>query len=128
MSDSLRMGLKVLTTYLPTSALDSFRKRNVQAERRRAFWEVDALRGIAIVLMVIYHFVYDLYFFQITDAIFTNPFWFYFQRVDASTFILLVGVSLSISYTRAVKKEGTSRALAGKFMQRGCVSSSGAWY
>jgi uncharacterized membrane protein len=80
---------------------------------------VDALRGIAIVMMVIYHFMYDLYYFQISDAIFTNPFWHYFQRIDASTFILLVGVSLAISHTRALKKVGVDRGLAGKFVQRG---------
>jgi uncharacterized membrane protein len=38
------------------------------------FWEVDILRGMAVVMMVIYHFMYDLYFFQVTNAIFTLPF------------------------------------------------------
>jgi uncharacterized membrane protein len=65
------------------------------------FWEVDVLRGVAIVMMVLYHFMYDLYFFQVTNTIFTNRLWFYFQRTTATTFILLVGVSLAISRTRA---------------------------
>jgi uncharacterized membrane protein len=83
------------------------------------FWEVDAARGVAIVMMVIYHFVYDLYFFQITDTIFTNRFWFYFQRVTASTFITLVGVSLAITYQRAVRNRAPGGWLAWRYFQRG---------
>lgn len=64
------------------------------------YWEIDALRGVAIGMMVIYHFVYDLYYFAVTDVVFTNPLWFYFQRTTASTFILLVGVSLALRYQR----------------------------
>ena len=59
-------------------------------------WEIDALRGIAIVMVIIYHLMYDLYFFGVTNAIFTDRFWFYFQRVTASTFIILVGISLAV--------------------------------
>jgi len=83
------------------------------------FWEIDVARGIAVVMMVIYHFVYDLYFFQITDVIFTVRFWFYFQRVTASTFVVLVGVSLAIIYQRAAAKERADRSLAWRLFQRG---------
>lgn len=83
------------------------------------FWEIDAARGVAVVMMVIYHFVYDLYFFQITDVIFTNRFWFYFQRITASTFITLVGVSLAIIYQRAAAKGQRGRGLAWRLLQRG---------
>ena len=41
---------------------------SAQSERAR-FWEIDVVRGVAVVMMVVYHFVFDLYFFQITDAI-----------------------------------------------------------
>ncbi len=72
------------------------RVQDQSAARTARYWEVDVVRGVAIVMMVVYHLVYNLYFFQITDAIFTNPFWFYFQRATATTFILLVGVSLAL--------------------------------
>ncbi len=95
--------------------------RSKLATRARAdrFWEVDALRGVAIVMMVIYHFVYDLYFFQITDTIFTNPFWFYFQRVTASTFIVLVGVSLAITAQRAQERGVPGWTHLSKLVRRG---------
>lgn len=38
----------------------------------RAFREIDTLRGIAIILVVVYHFIYDLCFFGISDAVFTK--------------------------------------------------------
>lgn len=47
-------------------------------------------------MMIIYHLLYDLYYFGITHVIFTNPFWFYFQRITATLFIALVGVSLAL--------------------------------
>jgi uncharacterized membrane protein len=83
------------------------------------FWEIDAARGVAVVMMIIYHFMYDIYFFQISDALFTNPFWFYFQRVTASTFVTLVGASLAIIYQRAAAKERADRSLAWLLFQRG---------
>ncbi len=90
----------------------------IRAGRDR-YWEIDAARGVAVVMMVIYHFVNDLYFFQVTDVIFTNRFWFYFQRVTASTFITLVGVSLAIIYQRSAAKNQTGGALAWGIFQRG---------
>lgn len=83
------------------------------------FWEIDALRGIAILMMVIYHFVYDLDYFGVTDVVYTDPFWFYFQRVTATTFIALVGVSLAISHARIIQQGIYGRALFWKFLQRG---------
>ena len=64
-------------------------------------WEVDALRGVAVVMMVIYHLLYDLYYFRVTDVIFTNPFWFYFQRTTATLFIALMGISLALRQGRS---------------------------
>jgi uncharacterized membrane protein len=71
------------------------RTRDGNSER---YWEVDAVRGIAIVMMVLYHLVYDFYYFGLSDMVFTHAFWFYFQRTTASTFIALVGVSLALRY------------------------------
>jgi len=78
---------------------------------RTRLWEVDALRGVAIMMMVIYHLMYDLYYFQVTDAIFTNLFWFYFQRATAGTFIVLVGVSLTLSVSALRQRGQSERAI-----------------
>lgn len=68
---------------------------------RVRYWEVDVLRGAAVAMMVVYHFMWDLWFFQVlTNAQFWNPFWKYWQLATASTFLILVGVSLTLTYRR----------------------------
>lgn len=65
------------------------------------FWEVDLLRGVAIVLMVFYHLVFDLDYFAVYDINASSGFWLTVARAAASLFLLLVGLSLTLSYSRA---------------------------
>jgi uncharacterized membrane protein len=65
------------------------------------FWEVDLLRGVAIVLMVLYHLVFDLDYFAVYDIDATSSFWLAIARLTASLFLLLVGLSLTLSHSRA---------------------------
>jgi uncharacterized membrane protein len=65
------------------------------------FWEVDFLRGMAIVLMVLFHLVFDLNYFGVQQIEVASGFWFYLARFTASLFLLLVGVSLTLSHSRA---------------------------
>ncbi len=83
------------------------------------FWEVDSLRGVAIVMMVTFHLMWDLWYFRVLpDVVLWAGFWKYFQRTTAILFILLVGVSLTISYHRTLAKRGT-QGLYLKFLVRG---------
>lgn len=65
------------------------------------FWEVDLLRGVAIVLMVLYHLVFDLDYFAVYDIEVSSGFWLAVARAAASLFLLLVGLSLTLSHSRA---------------------------
>ncbi|HEX7444986.1 MAG TPA: heparan-alpha-glucosaminide N-acetyltransferase [Methanothrix sp.] len=65
------------------------------------FWEVDFLRGWAIVMMVLFHMVFDLNYFGIRQIDVNSGFWFYLARFTALLFLLLVGVSLTLSHSRA---------------------------
>lgn len=68
---------------------------------------VDVLRGSAVVLMLIYHFLFDIYLFGISDIdIYGLPL-VLFQRVIGSMFLLLVGISLVLSERN--NKEGYIR-------------------
>jgi uncharacterized membrane protein len=80
-------------------------------------------------MMVIYHFVYDLYYFRVTDSIFTNPLWFYFQRTTATLFIALVGVSLALRHEHSSVRL-SSRVLVQRGLQLfgwGIVLSAVTW-
>ena len=81
-------------------------------------WEVDFLRGVAVVLMIFYHLVFDLYYFDVYSVrIYSGP-WQFFARSIGSTFIFLLGVSLTLRYA-ALKPRLSHRQLFAKYLLRG---------
>jgi uncharacterized membrane protein len=81
------------------------------------FWEIDALRGIAITLMVLFHLVYDLVFFDVLQIdIWSGPV-LYIGRSAAMLFVFLVGVSLTLSHSRS-KVSGLQVSFK-KYLKRG---------
>jgi uncharacterized membrane protein len=82
------------------------------------FWEVDFLRGWAIVLMVLFHSVFDLNYFGGYEVEISSGIWFYLARFTASLFLLLVGVSLVLSYSRA-KLLGEEDRFRFRLLKRG---------
>jgi uncharacterized membrane protein len=83
------------------------------------FWEVDSWRGVAIITMVIFHLMFDLRNFGGAPVILHEGFWFYFQRFTATSFIMLSGVSVVLSYSRTLATRGSVDGLAWKIMRRG---------
>jgi uncharacterized membrane protein len=69
---------------------------------KKRFWEIDVLRGLAIVMMISFHFLFDLNYFGVFPLDISSGFLWIFARITASIFLFLVGVSLSLSHTRAV--------------------------
>lgn len=64
------------------------------------FWEIDALRGIAIIMMVVFHFLWDLNRFNFVELSLYTGFWGIFQKTTAGLFLLLVGMAATISYNK----------------------------
>ena len=61
---------------------------------KNRFMVVDVARGIAILLMIVYHFSWDLTFFKLADfRIFSNPYWIWFSTFIAGLILLVMGVS-----------------------------------
>ncbi len=59
---------------------------------------VDMLRGVAIVLMIAYHFSFDLNYYQVLHIDFNHtPFWLDARAFIVSLFLGLVGVSLHLA-------------------------------
>lgn len=80
------------------------------------FWEVDVARGLAVALMVAYHFFFDLNFLGVLKIDFHSGFFLFFQRTVAFLFLSLVGVSLVL-----FKQKNSSlskKALFLKFLPR----------
>ncbi len=93
--------------------------RSSTGRRFQRLWEVDAWRGVAVVMMVVFHLMYDLWAFGgRQEIVLYRGFWFYFQRATAGSFILLVGISLVISHHRA-RAGGVSSGLFWRFFRRG---------
>ncbi|MDI9614200.1 heparan-alpha-glucosaminide N-acetyltransferase [Methanothermobacter sp.] len=70
------------------------------ASSRERFHEVDAMRGIAVVMMIIYHVIFDLNFLGAVKLDMTSPLIWITGRLTSFLFIFLVGVSLSLSHSR----------------------------
>lgn len=79
---------------------------------------MDAARGVAILMMVIYHLLYDLDTFGGYEIESTTGFLARFADLTAFSFIFLVGVSLSISHTRA-RDKSPGQNMFGKYLLRG---------
>lgn len=89
-------------------------------EKIRRFWEIDSLRGIAILVMIIFHVLYDLNHLDLYKInLYSYPLFLFFLPF-AVIFLLLVGVSLSLSYSRATKKL-TTKQLTIKYLKRGLM-------
>lgn len=82
------------------------------------YWEIDALRGVAIAMMVIYHLAFDLTLFGYYQTnVFVGP-WRIFARITAILFIVLAGGSLALSFARA-RRRTEDGSLYANYLGRG---------
>lgn len=63
----------------------------------RRYEEIDVLRAAAIVLMVLFHLVYDLNTFAGMNIDYQAPLWFFIGKTSALLFIFLSGLSSGFS-------------------------------
>lgn len=89
--------------------------------RSRRFWEIDCLRGFAVILMLAYHFLYDLDFFRLADIELRSGTLFYMGRGAAFLFILISGTALSISRSRDLERRISGKPVENfsKYLRRG---------
>jgi uncharacterized membrane protein len=85
---------------------------------RPRLWEIDTLRGVAVVAMMFFHFMWDLWFFRMTAQDIPGPSWQLFARSIGGTFTFLLGLSVVLSL-EAFKRRGVSPW--GALIRRGFV-------
>lgn len=107
--------MAVLSTYLTGLRASITPVRVLRGDR---LWEIDALRGVAIVMMVVYHLLWDLHSLGGYDIALRSGFWSWWQIVTASLFTGLVGLSLTLSYSRERQSHPTG-SLWPKYIIRG---------
>jgi len=83
-----------------------------QASQARRLPHIDLLRGVAIALMVAFHFSYDLSHFGFVAFDFHNdPFWLHARTFILGLFLLLVGISLVLSTRHGLRLRPTLKRL-----------------
>ena len=67
-------------------------------------WDLDVLRGLAILAMIVFHFTFDLcYFGLISPNTIYKPGWVLFQQIIAGTFIFVAGVAYDLCHGQGIK-------------------------
>jgi len=70
----------------------------------KRLWEVDLLRGIAIILMIIFNYSFALSYLNIYTINGGDFYWYIFPRIIAGMFISISGLSLTLSYAKIKNK------------------------
>jgi len=109
---------KVKDTVLPHGADRPLDHGVVGAGR---FWELDLLRGSALLIMIVFHLGFDLYYFGGHDIDVHTGFWPYLSQGGAAVFIMLVGVSLSLTFSKSEATGRPFRVFAHRNLLRGLV-------
>jgi len=65
---------------------------------------LDVARSLALAAMVVFHFTFDLALFGYIDpGTMSQPFWYYFARSIAGSFLFLSGISLWLAHGQAIR-------------------------
>jgi len=81
---------------------------------------VDLLRGLALAMMIAYHFCYDLTYFNFAHFdFFADPFWLHARTLILSGFLLVAGISLTLATHHGVR---TKPFLTRLGMLAGCAT------
>ncbi len=71
---------------------------------------LDVFRGWAIILMILFHFAYDLAYFHLVHfSVVHDPFWVHLRYGIVSIFLISVGVSLGIVHTPRIRWDKVRR-------------------
>jgi uncharacterized membrane protein len=106
-----------------TKSLDKSNKKAVKTTKNNRLLWVDALRGFAIVLMIIFHFCYDVRYFGWVDWNIPNGSnWWALRYLIISLFTFTVGLSLALAHQRQFRQKTFIKRLAQLLLGAACVT------
>ncbi|MBA3908561.1 MAG: hypothetical protein C0524_01475 [Rhodobacter sp.] len=89
---------------------------------------LDLARSAALIGMVIFHFTFDLALFGYIPADTTyQPFWYYFARLVAGSFLFFTGVGLWLAHRQAIRWRSYSWRLAKLVAAAALVTVASFW-
>lgn len=89
------------------------------------YFTVDVLRGMSLILMIIFHFGFDLTAFGYTHYDTNNDIeWRIFRAIIVSGFLLAVGMSSYLAYGKRIKLSKLAVAIARLVLVAGFISLS----
>lgn len=89
-------------------------------ERSQRIHHIDTLRGLAIAMMIAYHFCFDLDYFSVIDADLNHePFWLGARTLIVTLFLAVMGVSLQLAHRQEIHWHAVSRRFA---LLAGCAA------
>jgi uncharacterized membrane protein len=88
----------------------------------------DALRGLAVLLMLVFHSAYDLDHFNFLSLdLLHSTFWLAFQKVIVTLFVGVAGISLALAARRGLNRSRFWRREAVLVASAGLVSAGSYW-
>lgn len=98
------------------------KRTSKKTKRHRLLW-LDALRGLAIVLMIIFHFCYDMRYFGWVDWNIPNGSnWWPLRYIILSLFTFTVGFSLALAHQRQFLQKVFIKRIAQLLLGAACVT------
>src|SRR3990167_2788356 len=89
--------------------------------------EIDLLRGLALVMMAVFHFLWDLNYFGVTNlALYDGPIGL-FQKLTLSLFLFVAGISVALSSSRHKDFFTHSLFRGGKIFLAGMLVTAFSW-
>jgi uncharacterized membrane protein len=84
--------------------------------------EIDAARGLAVLLMVVYHIGFDLNLYGLASFPVQGGWYDGFGNAIAALFLLVVGISLWVSHGWAIERYGAARAFQRRLRRAGWIA------
>lgn len=89
---------------------------------------LDLARTLAVIGMVVFHFTFDLQMFgHVAPGTVQQPFWYYFARLVAGSFLFLSGVSLWLAHGQGIRWPAFWRRFAMVAGGAALVSIASIW-